>query len=71
MPYPQGWEDVATCECGFHLQGYTGRAAEALSPVCPACGSEDKWNKITSRYLSDSVWFKPWTWGTGHWEDKT
>ena len=42
--------------------------------VCPKCAQpcdlnhRDAWARVVRRRVSDSVWYKPWTWGRHVWE---
>ena len=40
---------------------------------CWKCGSTDyyNWSNVTEKWVSHAIWWKPWTWNTGHWEGKT
>lgn len=69
-----GWNKYAPHGSLFH-------ASNGLSGVCPECGVmiqehrlAPEWGKPfilkTSRWISESIWYKPSTWGTGHWEYK-
>jgi hypothetical protein len=51
-----------------------GRYA-SLEKCCPGCGTTVEfpfsWHcEKVRRWHSTEVWYKPWTWGTGHWEYK-
>jgi len=37
---------------------------------CPGCGEFTKDRRIIYRFIFDSVWYKPWTWGKYHEEFK-
>jgi hypothetical protein len=77
MSNPSKWLIYAQHEC-LYLAGpcYGGDhivAAMNLS-ICPRCGepcdlfNRDTWARVIRRKVSDSVWWRPSTWGRFHWE---
>lgn len=64
------WQTYNVCKnCGHTVLPYD--FIELLN--CPMCGNKDSlngWTKECRRWVSKSVWYKPWTWGNGFWETK-
>jgi hypothetical protein len=36
---------------------------------CPKCDSK-MWGHVIVRWVSKAVWYKPWTWLSGEWEER-
>jgi hypothetical protein len=62
----------AVCECGAHRYAPHGSLFHATTGgvVCPACGRHiERHSHIeVARWISDQVWYRPATWGRGHYE---
>jgi len=68
------WDVYAICPgCGHHFRAPFGEIFHVHFACCPTCGEPKNratWRTQTMRWVSDSVLFKPSTWGTGHWEER-
>lgn len=63
--YNGKWHELNRCEDCGHLFEY--------GLVCPECGKERdvlQGATASARWVSTSVWWKPWTWGSGRWETR-
>ena len=38
-----------------------------VNTLCTSCGSIGKWEDESKKWVSNSIWYKPKTWGTGYW----
>lgn len=38
--------------------------------TCGSCGEYVEWVDSVERWISQSTWWKPWTWRKGYWEKK-
>ena len=58
--------------CGACRHDFCADAANlrALAQVCPFCGERYRWETVIKRWISLSVWYKPWTWWTGRYEER-
>lgn len=59
-------------KCG-HLKGrfvVTAQVENITDPVCPCCGGKGYWEDAIVKWVSTTVWYKPWTWNTGFYEEK-
>ena len=64
-----GWHKYTVCvKCGYRATYGVSDIWNAFGDPCPDCG-HSKWTEIVSKWHSDAVWYKPWTWWSGHWED--
>jgi hypothetical protein len=72
-----GWRVYAQHECLYlvgpcHSGDYIIPAMTMKS--CPRCGEpcdlnhRDTWAKVVRRRVREGVWYRPSTWGRGHWE---
>ena len=67
------WRAFVVCSCGAwdelpdgNIGTYTQKH---FYEVCAHCGKrQNQANREIRRWISDSIWWKPQTWGTGHWE---
>ena len=61
-----------TCDhCGHsHRDPFGARICNHpdINECCPDCGIPAKWKDVVQRWVDTSVWYRPSTWGTGHWE---
>lgn len=65
------WRTYAVCPCGERFYAPFGDKFHVHHVACPSCGRHKKeWSVRASRYVSQSVWWQPWTWGRGYWEDR-
>lgn len=62
---------IICCQCGkeHNLSRYSASLAKTLNECCTGCGTRGEFIEIVSRWISSDTWWKPWTWGNGHWED--
>ena len=65
------WEYKAICPCGYRWRVPHNSVYHIQDWICPKCGVRgSKAVGTICRWVSTSIWFLPWTWGRGHWEDK-
>jgi len=66
------WDIYAKCpECGKRYKADFGSKFHIHLEVCKRCGTpKSQWTLDTERWVSKSIWYKPSTWGTGHWETR-
>lgn len=69
------WHQFGICPCGEHaiLDGLKiDPLFHMAATVCPKCGLniEKNWRLVVMRRVSAAVWWKPWTWGNGYWEER-
>jgi hypothetical protein len=65
------WEYRAICPCGYRWRVPHNSVYHIQDWICPKCGARgSKAVRTICRWVSTSIWFLPWTWGRGHWEDK-
>lgn len=79
----QNWRTYGVCDCGYQEEAPFGSLHHIHTPVCPVCG-EPRWRwsvKVRRRdaqlrgyvekvHISESVWYKPWTWGRERVEER-
>lgn len=65
------YESYATCEvCKYSFQDTFGATVynnPHIKYPCSQCGNTHIWEDEVKKWVSDSIWYKPQTWGTGHW----
>jgi len=77
------WDTYAVCTvCGAKTRAPSGSLFFAISwGACPKCGTKVEYYRLSPvpgkpyvikvlRRVSTAVWWKPWTWGRGYWEEK-
>lgn len=65
------WDTYAICPCGLHFRLPFGDVFHIHRRVCPRCGTHKRsWVVRVCRWVSEAVWWRPSTWGRGHWENK-
>lgn len=68
------WMEIPYCpKCGDrHLGDRSVGSLNAFSEdrICPSCGEYIRWQAKVERWVSLTVWWKPWTWLLGYWEEK-
>lgn len=71
--WERGWERWPFCNvCGMRgfPYGTSADLANFLKRLCKGCGTCGDFEIRIVRWVSDSVWWKPWTWDRGHWKKK-
>lgn len=77
------WEIHAKCKCGWHAYLAFGDFFYFDSSIgvscCPKCGADrpdghhydfsHNWERVRIKWISFCVWYKPWTWWAGKWEE--
>lgn len=67
----EGYAVYGVCACGFRAVAPFGRLFFINHEHCPECAAPKReWELIVSRWVSQSIWWKPSTWGAGYWEDR-
>lgn len=68
------WHAYVVCKCGYRRRAPFGDADRETVlfhthvAVCPDCGAgKHTWSIEVCRWVDDSVWWKPGTWGKGRW----
>lgn len=67
-----GWQQVFTTPCGVRRSEWWFNN-KPNSWFCSKCGeTHPKYAcaLTVERWVDESTWWKPWTWGRGHWEVK-
>ena len=63
------------CKCGWNRRVPVDDLFHVHQSICPDCGNKKPqwdshspyWTIKTVKWVSHSVWNKPFTWGTGEW----
>lgn len=57
--------------CNYRMSGYakcfTPHDLVNLGKCCPDCGSHEHWEDFTEKWESESIWWNPLSWFSGHW----
>lgn len=63
---------IICCQCSreHKLSVTPSVIANSMNQCCAGCGKRGDFTEIVSRWVSKETWWKPWTWGNGHWEDR-
>lgn len=75
------WHQRGACTCGWTIRTISGSVFLTGVNICPECGAHrDSFSILTMRAengsllyradVSDSVWYKPSTWGKSHVEER-
>jgi len=64
------WDKYAKCpKCDKRYEMPFGSKFHIHLKVCSKCGTpKNEWSVATERWSSDSIWYIPSTWGSGHWD---
>lgn len=63
------YEPRAFCTCGWSASAWRGKVFFVDEAVCPQCGNDKKSFEVkAARWVSNSIWYRPSTWGTGYWK---
>ena len=54
------------CKQASYCMNPSGDRIWSNGEVCGSCAS--RLDNILCRWIDDGVWYKPWTYGSGHWE---
>jgi len=66
------WDTYAVCPCGYKVIAPHGKLFHVHQHICSDCGRDNEtWEVQTLKKISTSIWYKPWTWRTGYWINKT
>lgn len=67
------WNNFGCCPCGWAIRLPFGDMVfvTARRKVCPECGNDiHLLRQVARRWNSEAIWWQPWTWRRGSWEDK-
>lgn len=70
------WKEHYVCDCGWYTEPAFGDPEFVREAVCPDCGTcidhdiSGAYRMKTRRWVSTAQLLKPWTWATGHWEER-
>jgi predicted amidophosphoribosyltransferase len=65
------WHWHAVCpRCGRHAPALDGTVETMIARACGECGlpASSAWSIVSKRWVSEAIWWRPWTWGNGWWE---
>ena len=72
-----GFHYRVACKCGWHTQASFDSVFHTMADrCCPRCGAPSAgrsrwdWSVIAVRWVSQSFWWRPWTWGMGYWSTR-